>query len=178
MMQSSHAVDSEIPSGTPTGSQTLYLPLLALAVVVLVTLASLLWSYDHPYGFNWDESFYIDEMHTDVAHFQAEGVRGLVKTWLTQDGSRPPAYRILAFPFAAFFGPSPFVLRSVSILFRILTFWLVYSGVRCVAGRNSAAFAVIFLALCPEIVFFGAVFYNEYVLYLATAGMCCFVFRS
>ena len=178
MMHPSHAANAEIPSGTSPGSQSLYLPRLAVAVVVFVTIASLLWSHDHPYGFNWDESLYVNQMHTDVSNFHAEGIRGLFKAWLTGDSGRPPAYRILAFPFAALFSPSPFVLRSVSIVFRVFTFWLVYSGMRRIGGRDSAAFAVIFLTLCPDMVFIGSVFYNEYALYLATAGMCCFVFRG
>lgn len=177
-MHPAHVDNAEIPSGTPTDSGTLYLPLLAVAVVVLVTLASLLWSHDHPYGFNWDESLYINEMHTDISHFHAGGIPRLIKAWLAGDTLRPPAYRILAFPFAALFGPSPFVLRAVAILFRLLTFWLLFVGVASIAGRKTAALAVILLALCPDIIFFSTVFYNEYALYLATAGTCCFVFRN
>ncbi|HEV2329061.1 MAG TPA: glycosyltransferase family 39 protein [Verrucomicrobiae bacterium] len=162
----------------PAKSKGLYWPLLALATVLLITVASLIWNYEHPFGFNWDESVYLDEMQTDVGQFHAHGVSGAIKAWLVGDPLRPPAYRVFAFPFALLFGPSPFVLRFVATLFRAFTLALVYLGICRVGGRAAAALSVILLDLCPDFIFFGTVFYNEYVLYLAVAGMCCFVFRS
>ncbi len=176
-MQPSPPINAEKPSGPPGDASARYLRLLALAVVVLVTLASLLWNHDHPFGFNWDEAIYFDEMQTDVGYFHEAGIRGLARAWLRVDPARPPAYRVLAAPFALLFGPSPFVLRSVAIFARVLTFMLIYLGVRKIGGQDSAALAVIILALCPDIIFFGTIFYNEYVLYLATAGVCFFVRR-
>ncbi|HTV40867.1 MAG TPA: glycosyltransferase family 39 protein [Candidatus Sulfotelmatobacter sp.] len=170
--------DIAIPSENPVRSQGLYWPLLALITVLLVTVASLIWSYEHPFGFNWDEAGYINEMQLDVSHFHAHGVLGVAKGWLLDDSLRPPAYRVFAFPFALILGPSPFVLRFVSILFRIFTLALVYLGVRRISNRDTAALSVILLALCPDFLFFSSIFYNEYALYLAAAGTCYFVFRS
>jgi hypothetical protein len=177
MMSPTHTVEVQDPVGTSARSGTRYLRVLAVCVVVLVTMASLLWSHDHPYGFNWDEALYLGQMQTDVSHFHQEGLRGLARGWLKDDPVRPPAYRVLAAPFALLLGPSPFVLRSVAIFARVLTLSLLYFGVGRVGGRDAAAFAVIFLALCPDIVFFGTIFYNECALYLATAGVCFFVLR-
>lgn len=169
--------DIAVPSENPARSQGLYWPLLALITVLLVTAASLIWNHEHPFGFNWDEAEYINEMQMDVGHFHAHGVLGLAKGWLLDDSWRPPAYRVFAFPFAVLFGPGPFVLRFVSILFRIFTLILVYLGMRRISNRDTAAVSVILLALCPDFIFFSSIFYNEYALYLAAAGTCYFVFR-
>lgn len=162
----------------PVRSEGLYWPLLALGTVILITVASLIWSHEHPFGFNWDESVYLDEMQMDVGSFHSHGITGLVKTWLLDDPVRPPAYRIFAFPFALVLGPSPLVLRFVAILFHLMTLSLVYLGVWRVGSRAAAAVSVILLALCPDFIFFGSVFYNEYALYLAIAGMCYCTLRS
>jgi 4-amino-4-deoxy-L-arabinose transferase-like glycosyltransferase len=163
---------------TPGKSEGLCWPLLALVTVALLTAASLVWNFEHPFGFNWDESVYFDEMQTDISQFHTHGVLGLAKTWLVGDSLRPPAYRVFAFPFAVLLGPSPFVLRSVAILFHIFTLVFIYFGICRISSRDAAAFSVILLALCPDFIFFGTVFYNEYALYLAAAGMCYFIFRS
>lgn len=177
-MKTESALDPGVSLNLPSKSGELYWPLLALGVVLLVTLASLIWSYEHPFGFNWDEAVYLDEMQTDVSQFHDHGALKLVKGWMVDDPIRPPAYRVLAFPFAVLLGPTPFVLRSVAILFRVLTLALVYLGICRVGNRAAASVSVILLALCPDFIFFGTVFYNEYALYLAVAGMCYFVFRS
>ncbi|HEY1790631.1 MAG TPA: glycosyltransferase family 39 protein [Verrucomicrobiae bacterium] len=163
---------------TSANSGTQYLPLLALIIVILITVASFVWNHEHPFGFNWDESVYFDEMQIDVGSFHAHGFGGLIKAWLVDDAVRPPAYRVFAFPFALVLGPSPFVLRFVAILFHLLTLALVYLGVCRVGNRAAAAVSVILLALCPDFIFFGTVFYNEYALYLAVAGMSYCIFRS
>ncbi len=162
----------------PAKPDGLYWPLLALVTVMLVTVASLVWNWEHPFGFNWDEAGYLDEMQMDVSSFHAHGIAGLIKAWLVSDSVRPPAYRVFAFPFAVLFGPGPFVLRLVAILFRIVTLAFVYLGICRISSRAAAAVSVILLALSPDFVFFGTVFYNEYALYLAVAGMFYFVSRS
>lgn len=163
---------------TPANTEGLYWPLLALLTAMLVTAGSIIWNYEHPFGFNWDESVYFNEMQMDVSTFHGHGISGLIKGWLVDDPLRPPAYRVFAFPFAILFGPGPFVLRCVAIFFRIITLALLYLGVRQISNRDAAAVSVILLALCPDFVFFNMIFYNEYALYLASAGMCYWVFRS
>jgi hypothetical protein len=164
--------------GTSVKSEARYWLFLALVTVLLTTIASVIWNFEHPFGFNWDEAVYLDEMQMDLNHFLAHGVLGLIKAWLVDDPVRPPAYRVFAFPFALVLGAGPFVLRLVAILFRIFTLVLLYLGIRHVGNRAVAAVSVILLALCPDFVFFGMVFYNEYALYLAVAGMCFFILRS
>lgn len=167
-----------IPTDTPAKASGLYWSLLAWITVILITVASLVWDHEHPFAFNWDESVYVNEMQTDVNQFHTHGIPGLVKAWLVGDPQRPPAYRVFAFPIALIFGPSPFVLRFVAILFRVITLALIYFGVRRVGTRASAAVSIVLLALCPDFIFFGMVFYNEYALYLAVAGMCFFVIQT
>jgi 4-amino-4-deoxy-L-arabinose transferase-like glycosyltransferase len=169
--------DSAHSLNMPAKPDGLYWPLLALVTVMLIAVASLVWDWEHPFGFNWDEAVYLDEMQTDVSLFHAHGVAGLIKAWLVSDPVRPPAYRVFAFPFAVLFGPGPFVLRFVAILFRIVTLAFVYLGICRMGSRAAAAVSVTLLALSPDFIFFGTVFYNEYALYLAVAGMFYFVLR-
>lgn len=153
----------------------------AIATVALLLVAAMFWFSDNPSGTSWDEHAYFNQVMSDIAYVRMANsgigkLKALASVLLTVDVGRPPAYRVFAFPITYVLGFSPTTVRMVSILFLVATLGLTYATVRRVASASSAAFSVIFLALCPGIISQSMTFGTEYPLFLATSGMLYFLF--
>ncbi len=153
-------------------------PIFAVLVIGLIVAASVSWILDHPFGISWDEAQYFNRVQEDVRIFDVGGFRALAKSFLLEDRVRPPAYRVLMFPFSYLLGFSPAKARFVSLSFFVISLLFVYLATRRIAGRAAGAFAVIFLCLCPEIIFPTIVFGTEYALYLSIAAMLYFLYAQ
>lgn len=149
----------------------------AILTVSLIVTASVFWIIDHPFGISWDEAGYFNQMQSDLVHFKADGLRGLVRALSFEDRGRPPAYRLFIIPFTYLLGFSPVMVRMVSIAALLASLLFVYLGARSIAGPKSGAFAVIFLCLCGDLLH-SIAFGTEYPLYLATAATLCFLFLN
>jgi hypothetical protein len=155
----------------------------AIATVVAIAVASIVWISDHPIGTNWDETMYFNQLLSDVDRIElASGVGrklfALAAVAGGHDRQRPPAFRLLVLPFTYTLGFSSTTVRMVSIAFLLATLGLTYLTVRRIASPASAAFGVVFLALCPGIIFENMTFGTEYPLILATSGMLYFLFSN
>ncbi len=153
---------------------------LILSIVVLagILAAAVFWALDHPFPINWDEAQYFNQDQSDIRALKTEGLHGLARNFFHYDPLRPPAYRVLAIPFTYLLGFNPAVARFVSLACFVATLFLTFLGVWRMAGRVAAAFAVIFLSLCPGIIFPSMMFGTECSLYLSTAGVLYFLFTS
>lgn len=158
---------------------------LAVVTVVLIVIASVIWILDHPYGISWDEAGYFNRVLLDSKRVEQGGSKffggGFIYfagSMLLEERYRPPAYRLLAGPFIYLFGFTPVSVRLLSIGFLMVSLILVYLTGRSVAGSAAGAFAVIFLSLCPDVIFASMFFGTEYPLYLATAGVLYFLFLN
>jgi 4-amino-4-deoxy-L-arabinose transferase-like glycosyltransferase len=166
----------------PSQQQKLWSPF-AVVTVALLFVAAIIWIPDHPFGTSWDESLYFNQVMSDAARVKTANsgvgkLKALAWAFLMDDAGRPPAFRVLALPVTYAFGFSPTTVRLVSILFLVATLGLTYATVRRVASASSAAFSVVFLALCPGIIFQSMTFGTEYPLFLATSGMLYFLFSQ
>ena len=132
--------------------------ILAIATVSLIIIASYSWIIDHPFGTSWDEAHYFNRIIEDHGHFKKEGLEGLVKTWLRDEGIRPPAYRVLAFPITCLFGFSPIGVRLTSILFLVISIVLIYLAASKIAGPTAGALAAMFVCLIPGVIIVSTCF--------------------
>lgn len=143
------------------------------ALVVSGIIFSAIWFYilDAPLPKSWDEAIYFNRAHLDWHVFQKSGLRGLIAALRYEDTYHPPAYRMLALPYNLIFGVHPISLKAHALFFWCLTLWLIYLTGKSLAGAGAGAFAVIYLAICPIIIYTAEQFYTEYALYFAIAGL-------
>uniref|UniRef100_A0ACD5GRK1 ArnT family glycosyltransferase n=1 Tax=Desertifilum tharense IPPAS B-1220 TaxID=1781255 RepID=A0ACD5GRK1_9CYAN len=97
---------------------------------------------------------------------------------VSEDRSRPPAYRILVLPFSLLFGTSTTLLRVCAWGFWGATLGFVYLAGRAIAEPIAGAFAALFLLVCPIAIGTNMRFYVDYPLYLAIAATFYFLFRD
>ncbi len=152
--------------------------LFAILSVVLVSIASISWTNNHPQATSWDEASYFNLVVQDVNSFKSHGLHGLAWTLLilNPDSSRPPAYRLLSVPFALVFGFSPNVVRIVSTGFFIITALMVFLTARSLAGTNAGAIGTVFFSLCPVVIWCDLMFGAEFPLLLSVAATLYFLF--
>ncbi len=149
-----------------------------LFVLIALTVTAYFWIVAHPHPLNWDEAFYLNRVHGDVWTLKNLGKQKLLEAFWNEDPSRPPLYRLLAFPVALIFGSNPFILRLTSILFLWLTLGFVFLTVRRIGGTTAGALAAIALSLCPVILKPSMFFFTEYSLYLSIAAALYFLLRD
>ena len=150
----------------------------AILITATILSAGALWASRHVAGTDWDEGGYINRAIQDRYMFQEEGLYGLLRAVGAQEGSRPPAYRMMVLPITIPFGVSVAVIRYVSILLFAVTLWLVYLlGLR-LAGPACGAFSTLLLATNPCALGCSTKFYTEPSLYLSVAGTLYFLTRQ
>lgn len=159
-----------------SGFKRNYWLVLAIAIFILVTFAAFAWMRENPQANDWDEALYFNQVMGDVHLVKSGGLYKIARAFLIQDKERPPAYRILAVPFTFIFGFSPTVVRLVSFGFFTVSLIFVFLATKCIGGIRAGAFAVIFLCLCPGIIWPVMVFGTEYPFFLAIAAMLYFLF--
>ena len=98
------------------------------------------------------------------------GLQGLRSQILYDDRGRPPAFRLFAIPFYLILGFSPYALRLASLGFHLAALSLLYLTTCKLASPKCAVLAVLVFSLSPDVVFASALFYTEYVLFVATTG--------
>ncbi len=149
-------------------------PLIAAVPALVIIVAAIRWSLDHPYGLFWDESIYFNDAAGDVQRLRSwmlVKVAGrLLKAW-----GRPPAYRLLALPFLALFGFHTVIARLVTLACYGLSSWTIYLATRRIGSRVAGVFAVLVFSLSTEVVVSSNYFGAEGPLLLATAGMMYFL---
>jgi hypothetical protein len=148
----------------------------AVATVVVIVIAAIHWSLQHPYGTSWDEAEYINEVLIDAQRLMHGMLLRLAGRLLVRSVGRPPAYRILALPFLVVFGLHPASARLLSITCFALSAWYVYRATRCFAGEVAGAFAVLVFALSPLVISASMWISTEGPLYLATSAFLYYVF--
>lgn len=149
---------------------------LAVVFFVTLTVAAVFWMSAHPYGTNWDETNYLNRMVRDMYRFEQYGLGRLLQVWVGEDTSRPPAFRVIAFPAALLFGPNPMTLRLVSWMSLGITSGFIYLTARRIAGPIAGSFAVIYWLACPIIIGPNMRFYVDYPMLLAIAATLYFLF--
>ena len=170
-----------MPRTSPTNLQRInvndyYWRIFAAAAVTVIIVAAIRWSFDHPYGIQWDEAIYFNDVQIDLQRLQDGRLSTLGGRILIKSYGRPPAFRILALPFLALFGFHPTVARSVSLVCFALSSWFIYLATRRITNRAAGAFAVLVFALSPEVVSASIFFSTDAPLYLATAAMLYYMF--
>ena len=151
---------------------------LAAATAVVLLVAAIRWSLAHPFGIHWDESGYLNEALIDAQRLRGGILLKLAGRLVLKAFGRPPAYRFIADPLLACFGPSTTIARLASLTCWGLTGWYVFRCVRLLASRAAAAIAVLILILSPEIVAASIFLGTDTPLYLATAAMLYYLLRS
>lgn len=150
----------------------------ALVTLSTITVAAIFWILDHPYGTNWDEARYINRAYRDVAFVHEGGIGQFIKGVITEDRSRPPAYRLIALPFTLLLGVNSTIVRLISLTSLWVSLAFIYLAARRIAGATAGAFAVAFLAVCPIIIGGNMRFYVDYPFYLAIAALLYFLLRD
>ena len=153
-------------------------PILAIVTVSLIVAASISWIFKHPYGTSWDEAYYFNQVQADMKVLETGGVTNVAKAFLLTDRTRPPAYRFFADSFSYLFGFSPEKVRLLSMAFFIASLVFIYLGMRCITGLFGSVYAIVFICLCPAIIFPIMVFGTEYCLYLAIGATLYFLLAS
>jgi 4-amino-4-deoxy-L-arabinose transferase-like glycosyltransferase len=151
---------------------------LAPTLIAAILVAAVCWSFAHPYGVHWDESQYLNDLQIDGQRFRTGHLFKLAGRILIKDFGRPPAYRLLGFPFIGVFGYHTTGARLISLACYVLSAFVVFLTVRRMTTPAAGAFAVLVFALSPEIVSASIFFGTDTLLYLATAAMLYFVFAS
>lgn len=151
-------------------------PYVALGALLVILLAAVRWSLDHPYGIHWDESLYFNDAHIDVDRLHDGMLRGLARRLLIDSTGRPPAYRLIALPFLGLFGFHTAVARLVSLACFGLACWFLYQATRRVGSPVAAAFALMIFVLSPDVVAASIFFGTDAPLYLATSAMLYYLF--
>jgi Dolichyl-phosphate-mannose-protein mannosyltransferase len=146
-----------------------------IAVIVAIAIAASFWIMDHPFGTTWDEARYLNRAHRDVAFFRDGGVGNLLKVLVSEDRTRPPAYRLLVLPVTLLFGANAVLLRFLALAWLGVSLGLTFLIARRIAGPAAGAFAVAFLYLCPIVVGPGMRFYVDYPYYVAIAALLYFL---
>lgn len=151
--------------------------LFAAVTLIILVLAAIRWSLDHPYGIHWDEALYFDDALIDVQRLQSGMLLRLGGRLLIKSGLRPPAYRLLALPFLTLFGFHTTTARLVSLGCFGLSAWFIYLATRRVGSGVAGTFAVLVFALSPEVVSASIFFSTDAPLYLATSAMLYYLFE-
>jgi hypothetical protein len=167
----------QIPATTKLAKQQIWL-VLTLVVIGLVSSLAVLWIFYHPYGVNWDEANYINRAYRDFYAFERGGLGELVRVLVREDTSRPPAFRLLTFPFLLAFGVSPQIVRLVSLFFLWISLLLVYKTAKNIAGSEAGQFSAVFLIACPIIIAGNMRYYIDFPLNLSIAGILYFLLRD
>jgi 4-amino-4-deoxy-L-arabinose transferase-like glycosyltransferase len=175
-----HAVRAEVKPKTMATTlrpkaQGRYLVLFAAVLTTLLFLAAVRWMLEHPYAIHSDEAWYVNEAQIDLQAFHAGGLVQLGRWIIHGDSSRPPAYRLMVFPFLALFGYHTLTARLVTLTCFLFSAWLTYLTTRRLAGAGAGAIAVLVFVLSPEILQASITFATEGPLYLAIAGMFYFL---
>jgi 4-amino-4-deoxy-L-arabinose transferase-like glycosyltransferase len=148
----------------------------AVVTMIVITLAAIWWSLDHPFGSNWDEAIYLNQVQIDTQRLQCGMLLKLVGGILKRSWGRPPAYRLLAVPFLALFGFHTTTARLVSLACYGLSGWFIYLATRRIGTKVAAALAVLVFCLSPQVVSASIWFGTAGPLYLATSAMLYYVF--
>jgi 4-amino-4-deoxy-L-arabinose transferase-like glycosyltransferase len=151
-------------------------PYFAAATVAVIVIAAVRWSLVHPYGVDWDETGYLNEIQIDGQRLRTGRLVNLVGRILLKSFGRPPAYRVLALPFVGLFGYHTAEVRLVSLACFALSVWFVYLATRRVSSPVAGALAALIFALSPEVVSASIIYATDSSLYLATAAMLYYVF--
>jgi len=174
-----HTVPLSINAETvPPKSSGRYWVFIAAIAPVVIALAAVYWSHLHPFGTNWDESIYLNEVQVDTQRLQGGMLLKLAGRTLIKSYGRPPAYRFLSVPFLAAFGYHTTTARLVSIACFGLSAWLIYLTARRIGSPTAGAFAALIFCLSPQIVSASIWFGTEGPLYVATAAILYYVCAS
>jgi Dolichyl-phosphate-mannose-protein mannosyltransferase len=148
----------------------------ALVAVAAIVVAAVRWSLWHPYGIDWDEAEYLNDVQIDGQRFRTGHLLKLAGRILIRNLDRPPAYRLFALPFVGVFGYHPTEARLISLTCFVLSTFFVFLCVRRISTPAAGAFAALVFALSPEVVSASIFFGTDTSLYLATAAMLYFIF--
>jgi len=159
----------------PQSDRSFWLPFSAITVIAIIA-AAVRWSLSHPYGIHWDEASYMNEAWVDAQRLRYGMILKLAGRLLVKSFGRPPAYRLLADPFLAVFGPHATVARLVSLACFALTCWFIYLAARRLSSKTAGAFAVLVFCLSPEVVSASIFFGTDAPLYLAVSAMLYYLF--
>jgi 4-amino-4-deoxy-L-arabinose transferase-like glycosyltransferase len=148
------------------------------AIITAILVAAVRWSLEHPYGIHWDEAQYLDDILIDGQRFRTGHILKLAGRILVKNLGRPPAYRLLAFPFIGVFGYHTTEARLVSLTCFALSAFFVFLATRRISTPAAGALAALVFALSPEVVSASIFFGTDTALYLATAAMLFYIFTA
>jgi hypothetical protein len=147
----------------------------AFVVMAVILVAGISWSLAHPLGIHWDEAEYLNQIQIDGQRLRTGHILKLAGQLLIKN-VRPPAYRLLGFPFVGAFGYHTTGARLVSLACFALSALFVFLAARRVSTPTAGAFAALIFALSPEVVSASIFFGTDTALYLATAAMLYYIF--
>ena len=156
---------------------TIYWQILALIIVIVAFTTAFQWLADHQFAAHMDEAVYLNQVQNDAIALDERGVRGLARSILYQDRAKPPAYRLSVLPITSVWDSfSLTTLRTISLIFILLSLVFVYLTAVSLAGRVNGAFSVIFLTLCPLLLSVNKYYGTELPLIFAVAATFYFLF--
>jgi Dolichyl-phosphate-mannose-protein mannosyltransferase len=163
-----------VPEGTKSEQRIWFY--FALVTVAAIVAAAIRWSLAHPYGIDWDEAEYLNDIQIDGQRFRTGHLLKLAGRILIRNLDRPPAYRLFALPFVGVFGFHTTEARLISLTCFALSTFFVFLAVRRLSTPAAGAFAALVFALSPEVVSASIFFGTDTSLYLATAAMLYYIF--
>ena len=153
---------------------------LALCIFTIISAAAIFWIKDNPFAYDGDEGEFIDTAYQDFHSVKDTSFIHFMRTdYRYRLTAYAPAFRLLALPGTLTFGPSILILRISSWICFSLTLLFIFLTVKNLSkDEASGALAVIFLTLCPMLIFVSKLLMTEPSLHLALAMMFYFCFKD
>lgn len=152
-----------------------------LAVAALATLAGLawLWISRNPMLSTWDEVMHLNLSMADALVLRSGDLAALRDDLLLQDRWLPPGLRLLGLPIAALFqGDAQTALRLLASAMTAATAFVIWLGLRPVAGLAGAAAGVLLYLLAPLNMLGAQSFMTELPLHFAAASALALLLRE
>jgi 4-amino-4-deoxy-L-arabinose transferase-like glycosyltransferase len=131
---------SAAPDPEPRGLATAWATLCAVALG-LVFASSFVWIDHNPSPIDWDNAEYLNMVTEDHHAYRRDGLIGALRSLVTVDPARPPAYRIVVLPMTMLGGASLLLLRLTSVVLMASMAVMVHLAVSRVAGRSAGLLA-------------------------------------
>lgn len=157
-------------------SKTSLWPYFAGLTVLVIMLAALHWSLDHPYGTSWDEAEYINQVLIDAQRLEHGMLLKLGGRIMIKSYGRPPAYRPLALPFLVLFGLHSASARLLSLVCFALSSLFIFLATRRIGTQAAGGLAVLIFCLSPDVISASMWLSTEGPLYVATSAMLYYLF--
>jgi hypothetical protein len=118
---------------------------IAMAITALTALLALIglhW-YRYPLTIGWDEAGYFNQILSDQGMLQTNGLEKLLRSFVSVESHRPPAYRLAAVPWWLVAAPNVTALRVLAVLGLAVSALLMFRAGFHVAGTSAGTVAAV-----------------------------------